>query len=144
MKRLPLLFLLMLISVSTLFASKELDAKVGDFFQALKQEKYEEGITNLLAGSLLEEKVVNVTQTRNNWIAQFSQIKSLYGDYLAWDKVSTVSLGGLEETTYFVYCRDYPIKIVITEYDNGMDRKIINMFFDDQILDTLRDHGSYF
>jgi len=68
MKRLPLLFLLMLISISTLFASKELDAKVGDFFQALKQEKYEEGITNLLAGSLLEEKVVNVTQTRNNWI----------------------------------------------------------------------------
>jgi hypothetical protein len=144
MKRWAVCTFFLLISVGSLFASKVLDEKVGIFFQALKNGTYEQGIITLLEGSALEEKVVNVTQTRNNWINQFTQIRSLYGDYLAWDKVSAVTMGGLEETTYLVYCEDYPIQIVITEYNNGQEQKIINMYFDDQILDTLRAHGRRF
>lgn len=140
-KIISLVFLIAILTTSLAVASDFADQKMDSFFTSLQQGNYRQGITQLLTGSALEEKVIRVNQTMNNWVNQFAQIKSLYGDYLEYEKAVTISLGNLEETTYLVYCSSYPIQIVITEYDNGRSTQLINMYFDDESLDTLRQHG---
>lgn len=136
------IFLIFLILTFNLAASDFSDKKMSVFFNSLKEEQYEEGIVNLLSGSLLEEKITNVSQTLKNWIIQFTQISDLYGKYLSYEKIFSIKLGAIEETSYFIYCQDYPIQIVITEYDNGSNINIINVYFNDKTLDTLKDFGT--
>ena len=138
-------FIVVLLALTTLsisiFASQSTDTKIKEFVEYLKKGKYDIGIVKLLSGSALEEKVLNVTQTKTNWINQFNQIRSLYGNYLNLEKVKTIKLGELEKTIYFVYCEIYPIQIIIIEYNNGEKIDIINMEFDDQVLNTLSSYG---
>ena len=114
---------------------------MASFFKSLKKDQYEKGIVELLSNSILEEKIVNVKQNLDNWINQFDQISTLYGNYIDYEKVNTKKLGNMEETTYLVYCTDYPIQIVITEYFNGSKSQLINLYFDDQTMDTLANYG---
>ena len=132
----------LLVSIS-LYSSDYVDAKMKNFVDSLKSEEYGDGIVELLKDSALEEKVLNVSQTKTNWINQFIQIKSLYGEYISYEKVGTKKLGSLETTIYFVYCDIYPIQIMITEYNNGRKIDIINMEFDDQVLNTLNTLGEF-
>jgi hypothetical protein len=132
-----LLLIILIFSISNLFASSFTDNKINEFVDYLKKGEYDQGIVKLLKNSALEEKVLDVTQTKNNWINQFAQIKSLYGNYLNYEKVKSVKLGKIEKIYYLVYCEVYPIQIVMTEYDNGNKVNIINMEFNDQVLETL-------
>jgi len=137
-----LLLIILIFSISTLFASSFTDNKINEFVDYLKKGEYDQGIVKLLKNSALEEKVLDVTQTKNNWINQFAQIKSLYGNYLNYEKVKSIKLGKIEKIYYLVYCEVYPIQIVMTEYDNGNKVNIINMEFNDQVLDTLDVFGA--
>lgn len=141
MKRILLSGMMLTLILSVSWGSDFADRKMDAFFATLQTGKYREGITELLTGSVLEEKVINVNQTMNNWVNQFTQIRSIYGDYLGYEKAVSIELGSLEETTYFVHCRDYPIQIVITEYDNGRQIQLVNMVFNDEVLETLRQFG---
>ena len=132
-----LLLIILIFTINNLFASSFTDKKITEFVSYLKKGEYGQGIENLLKESSLEEKVLNVTQTKNNWINQFTQIQSVYGDYLNHEKVKSIKLGRMVKTYYFVYCEIYPIQIIITEYDNGDVIDLINMEFDDQVLTTL-------
>lgn len=133
--------MLLFTAASTAFASPAVDHKIGDFFAALKTGSYSTGLEKLLTDTALEEKVLRVTQTKNNWINQFKQIKSLYGDYLSYDKVFTKKLGDLEVSYYFIYCETYVIQFIVTEYDRDEKTDIINFLFDDKVLDTLDTYG---
>ena len=140
MKKFLIGLLLLTLSVS-IFSSDFSDRKMASFFKSLKKDQYEKGIVQLLSNSILEEKIVNVKQNLDNWINQFDQISTLYGNYIDYEKVNTKKLGNMEETTYLVYCTDYPIQIVITEYFNGSKSQLINLYFDDQTMDTLANYG---
>jgi hypothetical protein len=140
MKKISII-LIFLILTFNLSASDFSDKKMSDFFNSMKSEKYESGIVKLLSNSILEEKIVNVTQNLNNWVNQFTQISSLYGNYISYEKVFSIKLGAMEETFYFVNCSDYPIQIVITEYDNGRKIQLVNLYFDDKTLETLEMYG---
>ncbi len=141
MKRAAVIGIMFLAAGLSVQASDFSDKKMEVFFSSLKQEQFEEGITELLSGSVLEEKVIKVKQTMNNWINQFMQIRSVYGEYLAYERVFSQELGNLEETTYLVHCEEYPIRIVITEYDNGKGPRLVNMLFDDEVIEVLREYG---
>jgi hypothetical protein len=143
MKKLLIVLIILTLS-APLFSGDFSDNKMATFFSSLKKGQYEKGIVALLSDSILEEKIVNVTQNLNNWISQFTQIHNLYGDYLSYDKVFTVKLGNMEESTYLVYCTDYPIQIVITEYFNGSKTQLINLYFDDSTMDTLAVFGEMY
>jgi hypothetical protein len=132
----------MLILAVNSFASPAVDRKIGDFFSSLKKGDYSTGLEKLLKNTALEEKVLNVTQTKNNWINQFKQITSIYGDYLSYDKVFTKKLGKLEVSYYFVYCETYLIQFIVTEYDHDNKVDIINFVYDDKVLDTLDTYGA--
>ncbi len=132
---------LLFTAACTVFASPAVDHKIGDFFTALKTGSYSTGLEKLLTGTALEEKVLSVTQTKNNWINQFKQIKSLYGDYLSYEKVFTKKLGDLEVSYYYIYCETYVIQFIVTEYDRDEKTDIINFLFDDKVLDTLDTYG---
>jgi len=141
MKKFFCISLLLVLVIFAVSASDFSDRKMDDFFSALQGGDYRQGIIELLTGSVLEEKVINEDETLSNWISQFTQIRSIYGDYLGYEKAAVVSLGSLEETTYFVHCIDYPIQIVITEYNNGRRKQLVNMFFNDEVLETMRQLG---
>lgn len=137
-----ILTVLLVLSLSSpLFSSDFSDRKMENFFNSLKKAQYEKGIVELLSDSILEEKILNVKQSLDNWISQFNQISKLYGNYISYEKVNTVKLGKMEETIYLVYCTNYPIQIVITEYFNGTRTQLINLYFDDQTMDTLSKYG---
>jgi len=110
------LFLIVLIFTvsTTAFTSDFSDEKMDRFFIDLQQGEYREGITRLLEDSALEEQVLHVRQTMENWVNQFAQIRSLYGDYLGYEKVFVQKLGNIEETVYLVHCQTYPIQVVLT------------------------------
>ena len=135
------LFLLILIVNVTVFADNAIDKKIGAFVNSLKEGEYGEGIENLLKKTTLADQVLNVPQTKTNWINQFTQIRSLYGEYLGYEKVREIKLGKMNETTYFVYCEYYPVQIIITSYDNGATVDIINMVYDDKVIETLQMYG---
>lgn len=126
---------------SSLFAGSSTDKKINKFFKQLQEGKYEEGIVDLLSDTALESKVITDTETKKNWIFQFEQIRNLYGDYLSYEKVKTITLGKVETTIYLLYCERYPIQVIMTEYNNGKKIDLINMVYDDQVLDTLDTYG---
>ncbi len=140
MKKLLLGLLLITLSVS-LFSGDLSDKKMAAFFNTLKKGQYEKGIIELLSDSILEEKIVNVKQNLDNWVSKFDQISRLYGNYISYEKVNTIKLGNMEETIYLVYCTNYPVQVVITEYFNSSNTQLINLYFDDQTMDTLSIYG---
>lgn len=140
MKKIFLVLVTLFITAS-LFAGDFSDKKMAVFFNSLKKGQYEKGIVELLSNSVLEDKIVNVPESLSNWIGQFTQIRSLYGDYLSYDKAAVIKLSSIEETTYFVNCTDYPIRIVMTEYNNGQKTQLINLYFDDSTLESLDYYG---
>ncbi len=140
MKKILLVFLMLTLSVS-LFSGDFSDRKMASFFNTLKKGQYEKGIIEILSDSILEEKIVNVKQNLDNWISQFDQMSKLYGNYISYEKVNTLKLGNMEETIYLVYCTNYPVQVVITEYFNGSNTQLINLYFDDQTMDTLSIYG---
>ena len=141
MKKTILFTLLVLISMGNVFASPFTNKKVEIFFESLKVKDYKSGIEELLTDTILEEKVLNVTQTKNNWISQFQQINSLYGDYWSYEHIMSTRLGNLEESYYFLYCEEYVVQLVLTEYKNKDKSDLINVYFDDQVLETLQKFG---
>lgn len=126
---------------SSLFAGSSTDKKIDKFFKQLQEGKYEEGLVDLLSDTALESKVITNIETKKDWIFQFTQIRNLYGKYLNYEKVKTITLGQIETTIYFFYCESYPIQIIMTEYNNGKKIDIINMVYDDQVLETLDTYG---
>ncbi|MDC7240220.1 MAG: hypothetical protein PQJ50_07665 [Spirochaetales bacterium] len=141
MKRYVLILLMVLFTAGTVYSTPFANSKMADFFESLKMKEYEKGIVELLEGTSLEEKILNVNQTRQNWVNQFQQINDLYGDYWSYELIKTIKLGNLEESYYFFYCDIYVIQIVVTEYKGEEKTDIINFVFNDQVLDTLRNMG---
>lgn len=142
MKKIILILLMVIVSAGSLFASSFADDKIEKFFFTLKEKKYGQAIEDLLKGSSLEQKILNVSQNKTNWINQFKQINDLYGDYWGYEHVYSIQLGKLEESYYFFYCEGYLIQIVITEYTKEDETDIVNFLFNDEVIDTLRNLGS--
>ncbi|MGL1892596.1 MAG: hypothetical protein OCD02_13285 [Spirochaetaceae bacterium] len=137
-------FFLMIIIIggSQLFSSSYTDKKIAKFVDELKEQKYELAIVHLLANSALESIVIDNQSTMKDWINKLESIHQYYGDYLSFEKVSTTKLGELEQTIYLVYCEFYAIQVIIAEYNNGKQINIINMEFDDEVIDTLNTYGT--
>jgi hypothetical protein len=122
------------------FASENFTEKTfKPFFEQIKNGKYEEGITALVKGSVLQDKVLGVKQTKDNWIDQFKSIKNAYGEFLSYEKIHESNLGKLSKLYYLVYCKTYAIKVEATIYDMENKNQLVNFDFDDKIVKLIDD-----
>ncbi len=141
MKRLTILIVVSIMSASTVYADNFTDSLMEKFLKHVKVENYEKAIESVVKGSLLEEKVLAVTQTKETWIRQFQIIRSAYGEYQEYEAVYTLKLGRLRKVYYLVYCKDYPIKVEIAYYITEDKRNVVQFNFNDESIDLLERYG---
>ncbi len=128
------LVIVLALLISSAFAEDFTEKSVKPAVEYLKNNEYEKAIVQLVKGSIIEDKVLKVQQTKDSWISNFEMYKTAYGKYTGFEKVHEVSLGNLTKVYYLIYCKDYAIQITVLLYKVNDQYKLVNIEYNDKVL----------
>ncbi len=131
MKKIIIAFALM---ISSVFAEDYTDKCVKPAVEFLKNNEYEKAIIQLVKGSIIEDKVLKVQQTKDSWISNFDMYKTAYGKYTGFEKVHEASIGNLTKVYYLIYCKDYALQLTVLLYKVNDQYKLVNIEYNDKVL----------